>query len=367
MTTAERTYRIVLEVWSKHPFYREIVTGAARYFAEKDSWIDFSKAMRFEPSRVDGAVVAVSSERIQAEWKSQSATVVNFSNSMPESGFPSVLNDDRATGRMAAEYLHGKGYRNFVFLYDNPAQYAFDRGRGFREWLDGAGFPVTVIQSANRFREAIPGLAKPTALYASEDDPGLQAISLGSQAGLSIPDDLAVLGTNNDPVSCLMGKPPLSSIVIDTVGIGYRAAQLLDELLQEHPPPKEPLRLAPRRVLERRSTSAVGFENVVIGRVASLMIDNLADPLTMEQIALRVGMSVKTIERLFRRELDTTPRQFLQQQRFEYAERLLKHTEASIAEVAERCGYAEYTKFSRAFRRHTGVSPGQWRARQKEA
>lgn len=357
----ERVYRIVLEVWSQHPFYREISHGAARYFSEKESWADFSKAVHYEPEAMDGAVVAVSTESARGEWEKRRGTIVNFSNALPSPGFASVVSDDIAVGRLAAEYLHGKGYRRFIYFYNNKGHYAHERGQGFRAWLDEAGFEVQVIQSANRFREALPNLRKPAALFAAEDQPGLQAISFGRQAGLSIPEDLAVLGTNNDAVSCLLGKPPLSSVVIDTFGIGYRAAQLLDELLQGHERMAGPLRVPPLRVEERRSTSSVGFENPLISRIATLMLSNIRDPLNLPQIALRAGLSVKTIQRVFAKELATTPRQFFQQQRIEYAQRLLRTSDVSIAEIADRCGYAEYTKFSRAFRRDVGLSPGAWR------
>lgn len=354
-------YQIYLPLWESVRVYQDVVRGAAEYFCEKETWDDCSKSIETEWPRVDGAIISASSPKPVEFWGRTQAVVVNFSNALFERPFPSVVNDDVAVGSMAAEFFLDRDYRHFLFYASNTARYVHERLSGFAGRIQEAGLRHHEIHGSAMLDERFRDLPTPLAVFAAEDSAALHVLTISAELGRTLPGDVAVLGVNNDDIMCRVAKPPLSSIQLGSAKVGYEAARLLDHLLQNPKFQHEELRIPPKGVEERLSTSASGHENPVIARVANLMLGNVRRPLSIDEIAFRLGMTRKRIEREFRRELDSTPARFFQQYRIDFAKRLLRRSDLPIATVAEQCGFPDYTRFSKVFSREVGQPPGAWR------
>jgi len=353
--------RILINRWVGHGYLHRIIRGAASYFSQKDDWIDFTKEGPRNEDQLDGAITFLFENEDVARWKRRGIPLVNLSNRLHETGFPRICTDDREVGRLAAGYFLEQRFTRFIFYHTAPFHYVRQRREGFAKRLAEAGCEVCVCEGFDALKAAFLTIKPPTAVFGAEDEPALQAIGLAAKMGLDVPNEVAVLGTNNDETMCQLAKPPLSSIDIPGEKIGYLAGQLLDRLLHGETLEKAEYRLPPVGVIVRQSTDTIAYENAVIRKAAHLMLVNLQSPLGMGELAQRTGVSRKKMERVFRDELDTTPLTFQRNLRLDRGKHLLRATDLPISRISEMCGFSDYTKFSRFFSEQTGTSPSRWR------
>lgn len=367
MKRSSEKRNIVIQIWNSEPFLRQIMVGAVEYFQQQDSWVDFSKRFTEEPYAVDGFVVAVTGLEGSRDWENTHGIVVNVSNHNCADSFPSVTNDDYATGKMAAEYFLAQGHQHFGVYHRNTFVFSQERRKGYIETLREAGHECLELNGSHVLPAYLREAPRPMAIFATEDEAAQHIYVSAHKNGVQIPEDFAILAVNNDPVICGLMRPSLSSIVIDQRRIGYEAALLLDRMLRgEVSEPKPRIRIPPLRVEERLSTNPIHYESVLIGRAAQLMIANIEHPLSINEIAFRLGVERRTLEREFRRHLDITPLHFYLGHRMGRAKRLLATTDETVANIATKCGYPDYARFAKAFSAEVGTAPGSWRTQHGE-
>ena len=359
--------RILINRWSGHGFLNRVTKGVARYFSQKDDWLDFTKEGPKHWELLDGAITFLFEQEAVERWALRDRPVINLSNRLQHTPFPRVCSDDKAVGKMAAEYFLGKRFKRLLYYYTAPFHYVQMRKQGFRERLMQEGIEPIICEGIESLKAALKAGKVPLAIFTPEDEPALQVISIASEMGLEIPNEIAVLGTNNDEMMCFLSKPPLSSIDIPGEKIGYKAGELLDRVMQGETLEQKEYFVQPEGVIVRRTTDTIGYEDPLIRRAANLMLVNLHAPLGMTMMAAHLGVSRKKMERVFRSELGTTPHAFLRQLRFDRAKHLLHTTDEPISIIADRCGFSDYTKFSRFFSEEAGVPPSRWRKGKKNA
>ncbi|MBQ0032234.1 MAG: substrate-binding domain-containing protein [bacterium] len=212
----------------------------------------------------------------------------------------------------------------------------------------------------------IAALPKPAAIFAANDFVGEQVMSAASRLGLSVPDDVAVLGVDNDEEICLRATPTLSSIKPDHERAGYLAADLLRQLIRNPKQPPLPQSFGTLAVFHRASTRALRRHDEKAMRLVETIRRMATDTVTIPELAKEFGLAVRTVELRFKEATGHSIRDEIQSLRLERAKVLLSQPRIKMSEVAATSGYPSLLAFRKTFRRLTGVAPGKWRKNKRQ-
>jgi LacI family transcriptional regulator len=209
----------------------------------------------------------------------------------------------------------------------------------------------------------IRSLPKPVGIIACNDIRALQIINACRETGIRVPEEVAVIGVDNDEVICSLSRPTLSSVEQDTEAIGGLAASLVDEMLRGK---KVSLfhEVSPKGIVERESTDVVVAENPLVIRAARMIRSRIDSGITMKELCAELSVSRSKLDTLFHQSLGRTPSEEIQRSRMRRCTDLLLTTDLKITEVARRCGFSSVTHLGRFFKRETGVTPLEFRASQ---
>jgi LacI family transcriptional regulator len=287
---------------------------------------------------------------------------------------PSVMSDNEMIGEQAADYLHSKGYRRFGYVGVNRF-WSHERERGFRRRVNARGVevahcpvplevgglrPVADTAVRRRLQKWLASLPRPIALLACADFVGGFLIESCHRAGLLVPDEIAILGVDNDLSICDLTSVPLSSIPQNMRQIGFEAARLLDALMHRRRRGMT-LKIAPREVVVRRSTDFIAIENPRVAAALRHISTTEAEHLDMKGLLRQAGVSRQWLERQFRQAIGTTPSQEIRRKKLASARSLLLETHLSVQAIAMRSGFTQGENLSRFFRDQIGISPREFR------
>lgn len=284
-------------------------------------------------------------------------------------GVPRVLADDLAVGRLAAQHLLGRGLRNLVFLGHRGHDAGRRRADGLRQVLAAHALPLAEwwVPPTRRFDPhgtaplldrgllgAIRRLPRPLGVACASDILARQLLELLHGAGLRVPDEVAVLGVDDDDLLCRLARPALSSVQLDAEGIGAAAAGLLAEWLERGRRPPEETLLPPRQVVVRASTD----RDAGVDPDLAAALD-LARPVA--ELVPRLPVSRRTLERRARQRFGRGLAAERRARRLAQAQHLLATTALPVGEVARRAGFASHPQLARVFRRELAMTPLAWR------
>jgi len=288
-----------------------------------------------------------------------------------------VNNDNVAIGQMAAAYFTSRGYRHLAY-YARVGTEVDQRWAGYDAGLRKKGLSCHALDahpghpahprpgkpSLRRENEKVrlwlSALPKPVAILCVSDNAALVVAEHCRELGIVVPDEIALLGVDNDIPVCALAAPPLSSIQIAGERMGYIAAELLDAMMTERKAAGI-INLPPIRVVSRRSTDTVVASDPLVARALSYMRQNFADADCNNDFFSSLRCSRRTVERKFRAATGLSPAQAWLRFRLEEAERLLVDTEFSVEYVADRCGFSDIRQLQVAFRKVLKQTPSQFR------
>lgn len=295
--------------------------------------------------------------------------VICVSNRIRETRLHSVVADDREVGRLAGRHLCGLGFRRLIAVSENP-EFTFEQERfaGLREIVEsteGAGMESFHPWEHGGYGELVRHLQReiqlPFAIYCITDIPAIHIAMAAMEAGLRIPEEAALLGTDNSTLICRFSRPRLSSVDLNGQAIGRRVGELLTELAER--PSSAPLRIEmpPLGVVSRRSTDITALEDPRLARALSWIREHQGRDMDVEQVAAHAGVSRRLLELRFKEQLGRSPYQEILRRRIDHARELLLRTDWSIGRVAGEAGFQEIRAFNAAFRRETGMTPRKYR------
>jgi LacI family transcriptional regulator len=276
---------------------------------------------------------------------------------------------------MAAGYFLGRGFRNFGCFGHARSMVSRGRGEGFRAGLAEAGqrcrffledCPEADLGTEERYEAGIErwlrGLAKPAAVFAPSDFSSRQLARACRRRGLRVPEEVALLGVDNDDLLCYAAHVPLSSIAVPGERIGRLAAAWLEGMLEGRRPPVAPVLFPPLEVVTRASTDLLAEPDEVVRAALAAMRAPAQPAQSVKELLGVVPASRCTLERRFRAALGRPPGEELRRLRLEKAKELLGGTELSLSEVAGGAGYGSAQWLCAVFRRRVGMTPGRYRA-----
>jgi len=311
-----------------------------------------------------------------SQFRALGAKIVNVADSRRAGGDPSVVCDDIAIGRLGADHFLSRGYRHFAYAGFPGHGYSCNRWLGFRERVHASGFTPSAIgietapsgpavwdRMAEDTADWVRDLPLPCAILACNDGRARMLAVTARQLGLRIPEDVAILGVDNDEFICVLSPVPLSSIEPDCRAIGREAARMILDLLAGRiaPQPAPRLIIPPVRIVERRSTDALAVSDDHVARALRFIHTHALEPIGVDEIAGAAGLARRKLERAFREHTGASPYAEILRLRIEHAKALLATSRLKVSEISEQCGFATAPEFSVAFRKRTGVSPLKYR------
>jgi LacI family transcriptional regulator len=293
----------------------------------------------------------------------------------PTDSHPMVSADNDAVARLGFTHLWEKGLRQFGYCGLVPQYRSIDRrGEAFCGLAEAVGCGCAVFPARRpglrvldweaeeeEIAAWLKELPKPVGVMACCDERGFQVVGACRHAGLRVPEEVAVLGVDNDPVLCEMCLPPLSSIDLDAPRVGYQAAALLDGLMHGAKPPCRPVLVPPRKLVARLSTDVLAVADPEVAAALRFFRAHACDGIGVRDVLEHVSVSQRVLERKFRQVVRRTPKAELLRVQVARAQELLAESDLSLKVVAERCGFASERYFSDALYRLTGTRPGAFR------
>lgn len=372
---------VLLFVETSREFGRGLLHGIARYSRLHGPWRVYrwpgaldSSLPEWKSLKIDGAVVR---DVKVVEGLVHSGIPVIFAQHNKESyaPYPSIITESTLIGAMAAEHFLDRGFRNFA--YCGLDDFAWSRGRVqyFRERLAQAGFTVNQYEAPasrrgqairneqNHVAEWLRQLPKPVAVMCCNDDRALLVTEACKLIGCSVPDDVAVLGVDDDVLVCDLADPPISSIALNTEGAGYEAARLLDQLMKGGAMAGQVIPVQPTHIVTRMSTEMLAVTDPDVAAALGFIRRHSNRLIQVDDVVDATAASRRVLEKRFKAVLHRSVHQEIRRVRVNNIVRLLVDTDMSITDIAAHCGFDGVEHIARHFRKETGVSLREYRKR----
>jgi LacI family transcriptional regulator len=289
---------------------------------------------------------------------------------------PLVAHDDVAVGRLAAEHLLGRHFRHFAFSGYDKTLWSDHRERGFLSTLKKAGCapahrlsverPQTLAEWEEVQRQLtawVRELPKPAGLMACSDHHAQRILDACQRAQISVPEEVAVIGVDNDEEICRLSDPPLTSVILNSEKVGYEGARLLDRIMlgrSKHRDPP-PVLVPPLGVATRRSTEVTAINDPLIANAARAIRERACQGITVEELLEAFSISRSVFYQRFHDALGRSPHYEILRIQLDRVQGLLRQTSLPLKTIAEMAGFNNANYLSVAFKREIGVTPGEYR------
>ncbi|MDN5211952.1 DNA-binding transcriptional regulator [Fulvivirgaceae bacterium BMA12] len=378
--TFKKHLKVALLMETSNEYARGIIRGIYAYIKEHGRWDVFlGEYSRGEPNpewmlswKGDGIIARIENKAIAELVSRCNLPTVDISAANLIPGIPWVETDDKPIARLAADHLVECGFKNFGFA-GTGFNWSKWRGDHFSAYLTRLGLqshflPVAKNTHLNWLEEQeniqswLTTLPKPIGIFAGYDLMGRLIIDACNKLGYMVPEEVAVIGVDNDPLICELCSPPLSSIIPDTHKTGYVAASLLESIISKKVVNKTAYRIKPLGVKKRRSTDTIAIDDPYISKAMNYIFENAnSGTFNIDDILSFVPMSRRVFEKKFKKIMGRTPYKEMQRIRVNRIKELLGETDLTLLDIAERAGFEHVSYMSYLFKRETGMSPVRYR------
>jgi LacI family transcriptional regulator len=382
--------RVAVLVETNRAYGRGQLAGIASYLHQYGSWSIFwqERSLSDRPPvwlrhwDGDGVIARISTRPLARAIRRLAVPTVDLYGWLPGLKWPCLRTDNTQVVRLAADHLLERGFRHLAYCGFSGVNYSDERLRLFQRRLREAGHVCHVCPS-HRVRppgsiaaseeqgllyeaelaDWLRGLPKPIGILACNDIRGQQILNTCREIGLLVPDQVAVLGVDNDEILCNLSDPPLSSIDLNSVRIGFEAAALLARLLSGQDAPSRTILTDPRGIVTRRSTDVLAIEDAEVAEAVRLIRARACAGLTVHDLLVSCPLSASSLERRFVRLLGRTPKAEIVRVRLQRVVELLAEPDLSLASIAARTGFKYPEYLSALFKDKFGMTLGQYRSR----
>ena len=365
---------------------RDILQGIARYVRENGPWLLYHQARSLEdkpPAWLKGwkghGIIARVQTRAMARAIAQTGMpVVDVLGVIEDNGFPLVHVDNEAIGTLAANHLLERGLRHFAYLGIRGENWSEARQHAFSQAVSKLGCTVTARNEPRhelddesweahqtKLAHWLSSLPRPIGIMVCSDQRGSQFLDACRRANLRVPEEVAVIGVDNDEPLCNVCNPPLTSVLPGHTQTGYAAAALLDRLMRGAKVPQMPTLVPPVKIITRHSTDTIAVEDEAVGRTLCLIREHASNRMRIDDIAAKIGISRSVLQRRFLASLGRTINEELIHHRLKVAQQLLLETKLPLPEIAERAGFQHAEYMASVFRSRLSLSPARFRRQNK--
>lgn len=388
--TAPRSRRrqVAVLIDFSRSYGRGLMSGVAKFVREHHEWSVQSEEWRwvdttptwFRNWKGDGAIAWVETPDLAATIRGLRVPTVDVRGSVSNCVLPLIATENQIVANLVAEHLIQRGFRHYAFCGFVGANYSDERSRLFKERLNEAGFDCAIYDPPEMSRDAqiielekrgllfqshlarwLKSLPKPVGIMTCNDIRGHQVMNTCRRLELTVPEEVAVVGVDNDEIFCELSDPPLSSVALDTVRIGYEAAALLEKMMDGGKPPEQRVLVPPREIVTRRSSDVLAMSDRQLAAGARFMREHVFDVITTNDMARAAGMSRRVFERRFLAQVGRSPKAEVLRLRLERVKDLLTDTDWNLAQIADRTGFKYGEYLHTVFSQKIGMTPGEFR------
>jgi LacI family transcriptional regulator len=376
--------RVALLIETSNSYARGLLRGIHAYSREHGPWItylseqeqgDTKPVVLKEDWKGDGILARLDNRWITQEVKRRQGKVpiVDLCAGRLLPGVPCVETNDFSIARLAAEHLLERKFKQFGYYGDKRFHWAHWRGEHFARLLAEAGYACTSYEDKTLGRsrsnserqqteltEWVRKLPKPIGIMACHDFAGWLLLEACHRGRVAVPDEVAVIGVDNDELLCELSDPPLSSVVPDTFRAGYEAARLLDQWMAGKRPSAD-LQIEPAGVVTRKSTDALAVADPIVSQAVRFIREHACDGIKVRDVMQHMPLSRAALDSEFKKLLGHTSHEEILRIQFQRVIELLIKSDLTLAEIAERTGFRHPQYLTYAFKVRYGVPPSEYR------
>ena len=352
----------------------QLLQGIWKY-CQKSGWILETSMMNYgvipEFWEGDGILTILYPNRPQLVdfVKSRRVKTVNMTADIPYGAH--VLLDNHRCGEMAADHLLRRGFKRLAFLQFSNASDIVDRLAGFQKSAKKAGAEFLLL-NASKIKESrkrthlkwlseqLTQLPRPIGVLAQSDTRANLLINACESIGIKIPEEIAVVGIDNNEIVCKSAPVPITSVDSNRGRLAYEAAALLDRLMNHEAPPVGPIIIPPKEIVVRQSSNILAIDHPEVAAALRFIWEHFTESITVENVNHQSRMSRCGIYRAFEKYVGRSIGDEINRKRFEKAKILLSSSDLKHYEIASQCGFSSGEHFSRAFMREFGVAPSRY-------
>ena len=375
--------KVILLIDCASEFDRKLMRGIMKYSKENGPWLFY----RMKPQIYSGkdreeqvikwakkwnadAIIGRWNETKSSLLEELNIPVVLQNNRMRSSIYSNLTGDYEGTGIMAAEYFRKKFFINYAYFGVRDIIWSEERYIGFKSEVlkEKANFfeykeDPNAEEDREKLTEWLKTLPKGTALFCCDDAHALFVTETCRMAGISIPDDIAVLGVDDDDLLCEISDPPISSIQLEVEEGGYQACRLLHQRLLSNSANPFNISIRPTGIRERQSTSSFNISDPHVLNIIRYIGDNYKNEISIPDILGIAPLSRRSVEVRFKKATGQTIYQYLLSMRIEHLAYLLTTTDRSPSELAYEVGFRDLSNIFRTFKRYKGCTVSEYRRR----
>lgn len=378
-------YKIFLLTDFSSGYSRSLLEGIMRYAHEVGPWIFYRMPLHFRDIYGDEGVLRWAKEwgadGIVAQFgeinmdllKSMDIPIILQNQKMRSKEFPNLTGDYYNTGVMAAKFFLEKGYKNLAYYGCNDIVWIKEREKGYKETVEKSGLSLITYEKAKNsennewhystsaLSQWLKDLQKPTALFACDDQHALEITEICKIENIKVPQEIAILGVDNDNLLCNISNPTLSSIELDVENGGYETAKLLHRLIEKKANNTHDIVVNPVRIVKRKSTEQFVIKDKYIKEVITFLNENNINSIGVSRIIELVPLSRRVLERRFKEETSLSIYQYIQHLRVEKLAHLLQTSKKNLIIASEEAGFSDYKNVARIFQKIKGITPSEYR------
>ena len=385
-----RQFHVALIVETSTIYGRKLLRGITKYVRTQAIWSIFLEQRGLTESVPewlrdwdgDGIISRVTTPELADHLIARGMPVVDLTDMHGEIGLPRIWSDDSSIGRLAAEHLLERGFRQFAFCGFTDHHWSANREAGFAEATVGAKCHLATSYNspwggpdAHRWEDEqeeigswLHSLPKPIGIMASNDMRGQHVLDACARLEIAVPEEVAVIGCDDDEILCELSNPPLSSVVPNPEQIGLEAAELLHRMMVCDENDRSSLRevrrmIPPIGVSTRQSSDVLAIDDPLIAAAVHYIRENACTGVTVDDILSNVPISRSMLERGFRRYVRRSPHAEIRHVQLKRVCQLLGETELPLDRIAELTGFKHPEYLSVVFKREMKETPGQYRIR----
>lgn len=383
------TREVALIMNVNKPYDRKVIRGVARFIQTAGDWRLYvedeplAKMPNLKEWKGDGIIANFDDDGVVKAVSGLSIPVVGMGGGVihqhTKQQFPYVATNNATIGQLGAQHLLDCGFKSFAFAGVKKTKYnpwSELRGNAFKECIEAAGYECATYTGpyadARKWEQVQKGLTdwldkleKPLALMACNDARARHIIESCRRLKLNIPEDVAIVGVDDDEMMCELSNPTLSSVMQGTDRIGFEAAKLLDQLMRGRKPKKQWIVIEPTGVAARRSSDVLAVEDADVAESMRYIRDNLGNRPRVYDVAAHVNLSRSTLDGKFKETLDRTVHDEIESVRMQRTKDMLLKSDIPLKTIAVQCGYGNIQYMTKVFRDDNGITPGAYRKQNK--
>jgi LacI family transcriptional regulator len=373
--------RIALILALDVEYGRALLRGIRAYARPGKPWVFhiatpdpdvFDTLAAWNPS---GIIAHISRADLVEPLRQLNKPCINVSSALDPAPMPRVGMDSNVTGKMAAEHFMERGVPHFAYMGYEPYWYVRAREKGYRAALKASGHEKVYTfytappsprgghwaATGAELHHWVQGLPKPVGVWAAHDQHALELAEVCRLVGLRVPDDVAILGCDNDELICTLAHPPLSSIQNVGEQTAYEACAMLERWLAGRQPPDEPVLMPPSGIVVRQSSDILTISDTDLRAAVRFIRNHVDEMIGVEDILREVMISRRSLERKFKTVLGRSPLDEIRRVRVERVKELLTASDMPMPEIAARAGFSGPDRLAIVFRDETGMAPTDYR------